>query len=81
MFLVLKGCNGLSSQRFQSIIGGGLLSMKQGLQFVIPKVRYSEGSVNPKVRYSEGSLIRRFVIPKVHYSEGHGHSEGSLIRK
>ena len=29
------------------------------LQLVIPKVRYSEGSVNPKVRYSEGSLIRK----------------------
>ena len=44
--------------------------MLLGLQLVIPKVRYSEGSVNPKVRYSKGSLFRRFVIPKVRYSEG-----------
>ena len=53
-------------------------------RFIIPKVRYSEGSlfrsplfrrfVIPKVRYSEGSL-GSFVIPKVRYSEG------SLVRK
>ena len=35
------------------------------LQLVIPKVRYSEGSVNPKVRYSEGPLFRSFVNPKM----------------
>ena len=41
-----------------------------GLQLVIPKVRYSEGSNTPKVRYSEGSVFRRSVILKVRYSEG-----------
>ena len=57
--------------------------------FVIPKVQLLRWSVIPKVRYSEGSLFRRFVIPKVRYSEGSlfrkrnqvRYSEGSLIRK
>ena len=40
-------------------------NQKIWLQLVIPKVRYSEGSVNPKVRFSEGSLFRRFVNPKM----------------
>ena len=40
------------------------------LQLVIPKVRLIRRFVIPKVRYSEGSLFRRFVIPKVRYSEG-----------
>ena len=48
------------------------------LQLVIPKVRYSEGSVIPKVCYSEGSLIRN--RNRVRYSEG-SFLEGSLIRK
>ena len=40
-------------------------TLKERLQSVIPKVRYSEGSNIPKVRYSEGSKFRTFVIPKV----------------
>ena len=40
---------------------------KRGVQLVIPKVRYSEGSLfrscfNPKVRYSEGSLFRNSLF-------------------
>ena len=32
---------------------------------VIPKGRYSEGSLFRRFEYSEGSLLRRSVIPKV----------------
>ena len=57
MFLETHGFESHLFVRFKTVF--------QRLQLVIPKVRYSEGSVNPKVRYSEGSLFRRSVIPKV----------------
>ena len=72
---VTKACADILCQNFRIAYTFGITNLrnnisldyglKQRLQLVIPKVRYSEGSVNPKVRYSEGPLFRRFVNPKM----------------